>query len=302
MAMIAIVLGGCDSAPGGERTAAVASASGAVLTQEPELSDGLGIRAACILMPQHAVRLKSQVGGELEAVHVKVGDVVHAGQLLAQVNTRERHVQLDRLGIEAQRLEARLRLLTLQLTHAEQTAAAVAELYSPTAQTLNKELLALQEKRLERSDAELQLKDVKLQMDQLNEALRQAEIRSPLQGQVLVRNAEVGAVVGSAVSGLGGGDVLFEVADPLELKADCGLAEADARRLVLGTQMRLIIDGRKDIEFPVRVTQIAPSVVAQGAGSRLGFEADFVAKSGQGVLPGMHATGVLVPEPEAPSH
>jgi macrolide-specific efflux system membrane fusion protein len=298
LAMIAA----CGPVPG-EQSPGVAAASAAPTpsAEKQHYESTLGTRAACVLMPQRAVRLKSQVGGELQAVHVKAGDFVQPGQLLAEINTRDRRVQLERLGIERQRLEARLPWLVEQAGQAEREAAAVSELYAPNAQRMNKEKLSLQSKRLELSDAQLQLKDIKLQMDQINEALRQAEIRSPMHGQVLTRSAEVGMVVGSPVTGSGAGDVLFEVADPLALKAECGLPEADAQRLALGMDMRLIIDGRKDVEFPVKVTRVAPSVVSEGAGSRLSFEAEFTVEPAQAVLPGMHATAVLVEKPQANS-
>lgn len=249
------------------------------------------VKAPCVVLAQRTVKLKPESGGAIESVHVKLGDKVHAGQLLAVLQTNDLRLTLARQEVQVLQLDERMKLLQLQIAKAQREWAVQQSLYvSPSAPGLPvaKEAVLLAEKKSELRQAELQKQDLALQKKQLQRLLTIAQVRSPMQGVVLSRNAEVGMVVAPGGSSFNGSDVLFEIGDPEQLKAECAAREGDATRLQVGAPMTLKLDGGEGRVVTTKVSGVAPAVSNQAGMTTLIFWAEFQVSTTQMVLPGMH--------------
>src|SRR5215207_5630312 len=190
----------------GVRTAPV------ILASLDEPATGTGIVAAHDEFP-----LAFKIGGVVASVHVREGDVVRAGQTLAQLDLRE---------IDAQVTRARSAVAKAQRDHAR-ALALHADSLAPLAQ-------------LQDAATALELARADLQTAAVNR--RYATVVAPTAGRVLRRSAEPGQTLSSGapvlvVGGTTGGTVLR-----------VGLADRDVVRVRVGSPATVRLDA-----FPGRV-------------------------------------------------
>ena len=78
------------------------------------------VTAAGSLQPFEFVDVGAQVSGQLQKLHIEVGDVVEEGQLLAEIDARvqESRVEASRASIEAQEAQIAARRASLELARA----------------------------------------------------------------------------------------------------------------------------------------------------------------------------------------
>jgi macrolide-specific efflux system membrane fusion protein len=262
------------------------------------------IQAPCVMQPQTVVKLKPELGGAIESVHVKLGEKVKQGQLLAVVRTIDLKSQAERLEIQQKQLEERTRLLNLQIEKIQREWDTLQTLYAKAPQQgppIAKEAMLLLEKKSELASAQLTKRELDLQARQVQRLLKQAEIRSPMSGVVLLRNAEVGMVVASGGASFNGSDVLFEVGDPQYLKAECSARESDAEHLIKGQTLMMRFDGLPGADIVLHITEIAPTITTQGGMAILSFWAEFQVPAGHRVLPGMRGMAKLTRSQEKKS-
>lgn len=247
------------------------------------------IKAQCVIQSQRAVKLKAELGGRIDTVEVLQGQVVDAGQLLARIGTQEQELALERLRLAQRQAQAKSELLTVQIAQAQATWAAVQVLYKELPKGAQaKEALVVAERQAELNLTQLGMVDLQLQMKNLERVLRQAQIRSPMRGVVLNRNAEVGMVVAPGISGFNGSDILFELGDPEKLRVECAARESDAAQLKAGLPVQLVLDGARGQEIALAVSRVAPAIQNEAGSSSLLFWGDFDRPANIQVLAGMH--------------
>jgi HlyD family secretion protein len=213
------------------------------------------------------VQLKADTRGRVREVMVQPGDTVKAGQVLALLDMEEQEVEQRRLRNSLQALQERMHLAQHQLDSASSDWQAVRPLYKQDEATpiKPKEWVRVEERRSEVKQLSLQEEDLRLQLLKLDKALAKAVLRSPIDGQVLTRQVEVGNVVGSALDSGNGRDSLFEIADTGALRAECAVREADAFELRQGQAVQLVA-GQKAPPIALTLTQLSP-VISQDQGS-----------------------------------
>jgi membrane fusion protein, multidrug efflux system len=225
----------------GVRTAPVVLAS----LEEPIV--GTGIIASHDEFP-----LAFKIGGVVAAVHVREGDVVRAGQTLAQLDLREIDAQVTRArsaAAKAERDHARVQAL-----HADSLA--------PLAQ-------------LQDAATALELARADLQTASVNR--RYATVVAPSAGRVLRRSAESGQTLaaGAPVLTIGGstGGTLLRV----------GLADRDVVRVRVGNAATVRLDAYPGRVLTGRVRQIA-GAATPGTGT---YAVEIALDDAEGLTAGM---------------
>lgn len=284
-ARAAASLGAEPPAPGSDR-----SANGAQVKRR--VGGDSSIKASCVIQTRRSVRLKAEVGGRIETVLVSLGDRVNSGQLLAQMKTEDLQLELQRLRVALEQLQVKGDLLSGQISQAEANWQAAKELYADGGEKSNP-FVSLQERRAELKLNRLNESDMKLQIARVEKTLVQAQVRSPMKGIVLSRNAEVGMVVAPGALSMNGSDILFEVADTDHLQAECAARESDARKLAVGSTIALKLDGLDGVEIGMKLTRIAPAVQNDSGSSSLLFWGEFDRPPNEIILPGMHGRAVV---------
>jgi RND family efflux transporter MFP subunit len=106
--------------------------------------------------------------------------------------------------------------------------------------------------RTRRDGASAVLLGAKARLDQAMTALADTVLRSPLEGIVLKRGIEVGALAGP-------GTVAFSVADVGSVKAVFGVPDTVLPRIQLGAVETITTDAYPGVKFQGRISLIAPS-------------------------------------------
>ena len=223
--------------------------------------------------PRAKVEIKSKASGLVEKILVDYGDRVKTGQVL---------VELDKEALHARVREARASLLAAQAAWERNKVEAQGpdlpflKSAMDRARRLHREGL-ISPSVLEDSEMAYQLalnKQVaarssvavtKAEVEQAGAALEQAEtdlknatIRSPMDGLVLSRDVEVGDAV-SSILVLGSQATLVMVlgdVDSVYVKGK--VDEADIGKVFLGQQARIVVESLKDKKFTGQVTKISP--------------------------------------------
>lgn len=264
----------------------------------------VGISAPCVIRPVASVGIKSEVAGKVNSVRASVGDQVVQGQVLAQIDTSNQSNEIERLSLVEKRAEADIALASLQVERARRVRQVMRDINSNDASTRQEllkarenglysvEELILREKETLLSQNKLALQGFKLETLNLKRSIEKATIRSPLSGVVLSRAIEEGSVVGAGTIQLGGGDILFEVADVHRLRAECFARESEATAINVGSPMGIALDSDRLITVETKIDRVAPSIELVSGVPRLKFESEF-SPANKRWLAGLSATALI---------
>lgn len=239
------------------------------------------VLASGLITPVEEVSVVPLVEGQpIESLAAQVGDTVKAGQVLATLSTATWELQQSQL-------KAALASATTQGAEAQKTAARSAALFAQGATSA----AANDQAQAAAVAAQAQVDTLKAQLANVDLMLARTEVKAPVAGVILTRNAQVGAVASAA------GQPLFVIVKDgaLELRAD--VAEIDLPRVTP--------------DLPVSV-QLAADVPALAGHVRLvepGVDSDtrmgrarVALDPAPGVHPGMYAEAdILVATREGPS-
>jgi RND family efflux transporter MFP subunit len=176
----------------------------------------------------------SRLPGKVVALHVRPGQGVQAGQLLAEV----RSLELEALQLELRNAENDVRVAEKALAGMENVGASVPE------QTLLDARVALQQHRNALDVA--RGKWVSLGLDPAAKGPARLPVRSPVAGTVIHADLSVGKVVEP-------GEHLFEVVDLRTVWARVGVLEKDLRRVRAGLEVELRLTAYPGRTFPGKI-------------------------------------------------
>jgi HlyD family secretion protein len=244
-------------------------------------------------------------GQPIDELLVDVGDVVERGQVLARLSTATLELQRSQLAANRAsalaaiaQAQASLQQATANAEESERQAARDAELaaagtvpraqadQSRAAAVANRAAVGVAEQGVASAQAQLELVDAQIENAELQ--LSRTEVKAPVGGLVVARNAQVGAIASSA-----GGPLFTLVRDnAMELRAD--VSEQDLLRLRPGQRAKLVAaEGSRPIAGTVRLVE--PTIDPQ---TRLGTARIAIDVPGQ-VVKGMFLTAeVIVSEEE----
>ncbi|HWK74758.1 MAG TPA: efflux RND transporter periplasmic adaptor subunit, partial [Povalibacter sp.] len=230
------------------------------VTQEVTQGDlVVTVTATGNLEPRNQVDIGVELSGTIRDVNVDVNDVVKAGQLLAV---------LDTTRLQAQVLQAQSSLASAQARVAQSDASAkeakanyqrllkVRELSNnklPSQQDLD-----VAEATMARADADAAASraaaaQARASLETVQTDLSKAEIRSPINGVVLVRSVEPGQTVASSLQA----PVLFTLAEDLKkMELHVAVDEADVGSVEVGQKATFTVDAYPSRRFSARITQV----------------------------------------------
>lgn len=290
---IVCFISACEQSTNVKQAGAMASPAIAVPVANVTPEQAVSLRGTCTLKPERVVRLKSQIGGEVKTVLAQQGKSVKRGEMLATIDVENLNLRKDRVQIELEKFAQRAELLRFQVAKAEKELAVVKE-FGGTNFVNNarfgKEMAVLVERRTELKENELNQALSKLDLKTLDMQIRKAAILSPMDGVILVRAVEPGAVVGSGIESVAGSEVLFEVADPKKLLAACIMRESDATFLVSGNAATVSVEGSAKLTVVGKIGRVAPVISSNSGVSRREFLVELPESTGAQLLPGMNAT------------
>ena len=216
------------------------------------------VTATGTLQPRDFVDVGAQVSGQLRRIHVKVGDTVAQGDLLAEIDATvlQSRVDATRAGLRSLRAQLKDREATLSLAQIQLRRQR--NLIGDEATTLE----AVQQAEAALRSAEAQIEQVKAQIEQTESNLRAdsanlqyTRIVAPMAGTVVSISARQGQTLNTNQQA----PTLMRIADLGTMTVETQVSEADITRLKIGTEAYFTTLGGGDTRWQGRLSRIEPT-------------------------------------------
>lgn len=245
------------------------------------------------LQPFNSVDVGTEISGQIEQIFVDFNDRVTEGQLLATLDT-------DSLG--AQLLQSRASLLAAkaQIQNAKATVAETADKLErsrelaktgyASKQTVDSAEASFARAEASLTNAEAQVAVSEASLSSAETAFSKSEIKSPINGVVLLRSVEPGQVVAANFNT----PVLFTLAEDLtKMQLEIDVDEADIGQVRESQQANFFVDAFRNRQYPATITQVrfAPKTVDSVVTYQAVLTVD---NKDLSLRPGMTATATIV--------
>jgi len=206
------------------------------------------------IQPETEVGISAYVSAEILRLHVKEGDKVKAGQLLAELERTRYEAALDRARSDLKSAKASLKKSRSELKRAKQLYAK--KLFSEAELEGAEANYELAESRVEQSEASLK---------QVEDDLAKTRLLSPMDGTVSQLNKEEGEIaLGSQFQA----DVIMTVADLTRMEMVAEIDENDVVLVSVGDSADIEVDALPDEVFHGYVSEIAHTATTRGRGTQ----------------------------------
>ena len=207
----------------------------------------LSIEASGIIEAISSVEIKSKASGEILLLGAEVGDLVKKGSILGQIDQRTPKNILDQAKSDLEASRVRLENAKSQYDRGK-------ELHAKGSIS-DKDYEDIQE-----SFAQAKSTVVRTEVSYENAkiALDDTIVRSPVQGTIISRPVEVGQVISSPTSAVGGGTVLMTIADLSKVRVRALVDEIDVGKVSIGQTVSIKVAAYRDKEFFGTVSKIEP--------------------------------------------
>lgn len=216
------------------------------------------VSATGVLEPSSYVDVGAQVSGQLDRIHVTVGQDVHKGDLLAEIDPTVYVAKVDGTRAELKNLKAQVADRKAQLKLAEIQYSRQQNLYREEATT--RESLQTAEANLASANAQLAM--LQAQMEQTESSLRAEEanlecahIYAPMDGTIVSIDASQGQTLNTNQQA----PVLMRVANLNTMKVRAQVSEADVGRLRPGMAVYFTTLGESERKITGKLQYVEPT-------------------------------------------
>ena len=213
---------------------------------EPSKLD-LTIEASGEIEAIYSVEIKSKASGEILDLPAEVGDFVEKGSILARIDQRTPKNILDQA-------EADLRLAEVRLTNA------FAQLERGTALHNEGSIADKNFEEIQESFASAKSQHVRSMVNVENAkiSLDDTLVKSPLSATIISRPVEVGQVISSPTTAVGGGTLLMQMADLSKVRIRAFIDEIDIGKVSVGQNVSIRVSAFREEVFSGTVSKIEP--------------------------------------------
>ncbi len=229
-------------------------------TQEVTRGDlTVTVTATGNLEPRNQVDIGSELSGTIRSVAVDVNDTVKAGELLTKLDTSRLEAQV----LQAQSSLASAEARVLQSVAGSKEARAnlarlqkVRELSGnklPSQQDMDVAESSVAQSEGEEAAARAAVAQARANLDAVKTDLGKTDIRSPINGVVLVRSVEPGQTVAASLQA----PVLFTLAEDLKkMELHVAVDEADIGSVEVGQKATFTVDAFPNRQFHATITRV----------------------------------------------
>ncbi len=234
------------------------------------------------LIGEVTVDVAPRVNGRIEVIHVRLGDRVTKGQLIAKMENTDIKEQVKQAEASFELARATARQREFDMKAAQTTWERQKNLYDRQLQT--KQTLEDAEARYNASVAQVDVAKASMmqaqaRIDELKVTLANTSILSPVDGFVGKRNLDPGAFAGANTA-------VVSVVDISSVRLVANLVEKDFRRVQAGVEAQVEVDAFPGETFSGKVSRVAPVFDAATRTATMEIE---VPNPGYRLKPGMYA-------------
>ena len=211
------------------------------------------------LEPRNQVDIGSELSGTIRSVTVDVNDPVKAGQVLTKLDTSRLEAQVLQAQSSLASAQARVLQGVAGLKEAQANYARlqkVRELSNnklPSQQDMDVAESAVAQGEGEVAAARAAVAQAQANLDAVKTDLSKTDIKSPINGVVLVRSVEPGQTVAASLQA----PVLFTLAEDLrKMELHVDVDEADIGSVQIGQQATFTVDAFPNRQFHAKITRV----------------------------------------------
>ncbi len=267
LALAAFSLAACQPKTTLRVTVKTATASAGAIVRNVEFSG--------VLVPDRTVNIYAKLAGQATYVGADVGNMVKAGQLLVQIDTKELNAQLTvaqaalagvtdqaaqaKIGVETARLNLDLAQRAYDRTKTLYQTKVVTQSQLDDAQTK----LDLAKSAFDNANQQYQtvsdsgVAQAQAQVNLIKVQISNSTITSPISGVITNRNINLGEITPLSTP-------LMSVANTATLKLQGNLSQEDIVHLTVGSKVDVTVDVVPGKTFAGRVEQVGPMAAATG--------------------------------------
>ncbi len=233
--------------------------------------------AAGVIEPVRTVEVKSKASGEIIELRVETGTKIKAGQLLAVVDPRQPQNTLSQAEADLSVAKAQLEINKTKLDRSE-------TLFKSRTITESE----YEDARLSYVTANAQVVRAKTDLENARIQMDDTRIRAPVDGTVISKQVELGTVISSPTRDVGGGTVLFTMANLDTVQIRTRIDETDIGQVAPGMPATITVDAYPERRFEGAVLTIEPQATVEQNVTM--FPALVrIANPGHALMPGMNA-------------
>jgi HlyD family secretion protein len=208
--------------------------------------------ASGAIEPVLTVDVKSKASGEIIEMNVQTGDDVKEGQALATIDPR---IPRNNLA----QAQANLQVAQAQLQNAKAQLARSDTLYKAQAITESE----YENAKLGYANANAAVIRAQTDLENARDRMTDTRLRAPLAGTIIAKNVELGTVISSPTTDVGGGTVLFRMANLDTVQVRTLVDETDIGKVQPGMLSTITVDAYPNRPFEGAVLKIEPQASVQ---------------------------------------
>lgn len=197
--------------------------------------------------PIKKVEVKSKASGQIIAMPVEEGDRVQRNALIARIDETDLRNAYDQALADLNLAKATLAQSTSNVKRQE-------ELF-------NRGLLSqaeIDQVKLEEVRAKAQEVKAEIELSTTEIRLKEAIVRSPIDGIILQKDVEAGQIIASGINSVSGGTLIVTVANMDSVYVQAEVDEVDIGQVSLGQSAKVVADAFPDDTFHGKVLRVAP--------------------------------------------
>ena len=208
--------------------------------------------ASGAIEPVLTVDVKSKASGEIIGMNVETGDDVKANDLLATIDPRIPRNNLAQAEANLEVARAQLANATAQLARSDTLlkAQAITQTEYDTA-------------KLAYANAKAAVVRAQSDLENSRDRMNDTKLRAPLAGTIIAKNVELGTVISSPTTDVGGGTVLFKMANLDTVQIRALVDETDIGKVQPGLQTTITVDAYPNRPFDGTVLKVEPQATVQ---------------------------------------
>jgi HlyD family secretion protein len=210
------------------------------------------VSANGVVEPINRVEIKSKASGRIEVMTIEEGDRVGQGGLIAELDRNTARMELEQAGADLMLAEANVQQAQNNLRRGE-------ELFG-------KGLISAEEMdriRVEEVRMRSQFVRAESARELAQERMDETIVRSPISGIVLTKDVEVGQIISSGVTTVGGGTLIATIADMDYVHVKAQVDEVDIGMVQPGQKAFVIADAYPARRFTGDVVRVAPQGITE---------------------------------------
>ncbi len=250
------------------------------------------VSASGTIQPKISVDISSDITGKIVEVFVNEGDRVSEGDLLLRIDPTQFREAVKSAEAQYESARARLREMQARLEQAELEWARIQNFHDKgdvSERDFESARMSFKVAGTQVESSQRSVDQAEAYLEQMRDRFSKTEVRAPMSGIVVRRNAEVGEI---AMEGTFSIQVLMVIADLSVMEVEVDVDETEIPQVALGQIAEVEIDAFPDEDFEGAVTEIANSP-KQNQGGTGGVDFEVVVTLGEGytgLRPGLSAT------------